>query len=401
MYKKLFVLGVLLLLLYCFVYNVYADEFADILQDLAIQTACLGMYSSTQAGAVDTFTNRFIDPPDWYTPPMMASRFADMSGNMTHTITFYGICFDYALFAWYDIQEYKEMYNNAGMKKNEWYIAITLPNDPNTIILYVPAAPDSATRTWNGFPVREVGKHRVRAHDDAKGHAWLWVQHNNGTWYWIDPTWTDNTGYPWWGIVRENKEVQYYPDPYYAVAANYPRQSQSRPNETNNNANNNSFTIWEIGYNYEYNMPLGFFIGLMGLYTTWNFSIPDLSSYEMSYSSYDGDGKISWSDYRDRGLRTYDGFEWILGYKFNIIPDFLKLPVGGGAIHSKELRLYDTLYSSGGIMYTEWYEPPDYDVKFVFEIGLQILFNFFTFGSTYRLKGFKESSFTFNIGLLF
>jgi hypothetical protein len=55
------------------IYDVKADDLANLLQDLAIQTACLGMYSSTEAGVKDYITNRYIDPPDWYTPPMMAS----------------------------------------------------------------------------------------------------------------------------------------------------------------------------------------------------------------------------------------------------------------------------------------------------------------------------------------
>jgi hypothetical protein len=65
---------------------------AEILQDLAVQTACLGMYSSAEAGILDNVTNRYVDPPDWYTPPMMNTRFVEMSGEMTRINTFYGIC---------------------------------------------------------------------------------------------------------------------------------------------------------------------------------------------------------------------------------------------------------------------------------------------------------------------
>ena len=207
-----------------------ADDLANLLQDLAIQTACLGMYSSTEASKRDGVINYYPDPPDWYTPPIMASRFAYMSGERTRTNTFYGICFDYAQFAWDDIKKYQPAYNKAGMKGQQWYIAVAFPGDPNTVILYDPVSPEKATSVLNGVPVREYAHHKVRTHDNVTGHAWLWVQHENGIWYWIDPTWTDNTGYPWWGIVEKDKEVLYYPNPEYCIASDYPRPLP--PNKT-------------------------------------------------------------------------------------------------------------------------------------------------------------------------
>jgi hypothetical protein len=140
----------------------------------------------------------------------------------------------------------------------------------------------------------------------------------------------------------------------------------------------------------------------MGLYYTWNFYLPDLSGYEKNNSNYyDGDGKISRS-HNDRGLRTYEGFEWIVGYKFNIIPGFLMIPIGAGANHSKELRLFNDLFYDGSIYNTKWYSPPDYSINFAFEIGLQIILGkFITIGSTYRVKSFKESFYTINAGIFF
>jgi hypothetical protein len=226
MKRSLFV-GILLLV---FIWTTKADELADLLQDLAIQTACIGMYSATEASKMEGVINRYDDPPDWYTPPLMATRFAQMSGNMTRTNTFYGICFDYAQSAWDDIKKYQSAYNEAGMKDQQWYIAAAFPGDPNTIILYDPVSPENATSYLNGVPVREYARHKIYTHDGTTGHAWLWVQHNNGTWYWIDPTWTDNTGYTWWGMVEKGKEVTYFPDPTYCIASNYPRPPQ--PNET-------------------------------------------------------------------------------------------------------------------------------------------------------------------------
>ena len=95
----------------------YPDSFTNIIQDLAMQTACIGQYSATQAGG-----GWNEDPHDYYTPKMMAERFKKMSGDMTRTTTFYGVCFDYAQFAWDDIKKYQTSYNNAGMKNQEWYL---------------------------------------------------------------------------------------------------------------------------------------------------------------------------------------------------------------------------------------------------------------------------------------
>jgi opacity protein-like surface antigen len=221
-FKKVFCSIVLFLSL---VSAVNADEFTDLLQDLAMQTACIGRSSTAETGVL--VTSRYDDPPDLYDPPMLANRFASMSGNKTRIETFYGVCFDYAQFAYDDIKKYQAAYNKAGMKDKQWYIAGANKGDPYTIILYDPVPPERATTIVNGVYVKEhFPPQRVRTHDDATGHAWLWVQHKNGTWYWIDPTWTDNTGYVWWGIVQNGKEVQFYPDPKYCVASNYPNASK-------------------------------------------------------------------------------------------------------------------------------------------------------------------------------
>ena len=84
---------------------VHADDFTSILQDLAVQTACIGQYSATQAGG--TWSE---DPLDYYKPYLLAERFKKMSGNTTRTITFYGVCFDYAEFAYWDIRDKESLY---------------------------------------------------------------------------------------------------------------------------------------------------------------------------------------------------------------------------------------------------------------------------------------------------
>ena len=285
MKKSLFVVTLFFIL----ISTILADDLADLLQDLAVQTACLGMYSTAQTGRY--VTSRYDDPPDYYTPNIMANRFAKMSGDMTRTITFYGVCFDYAQFAWDDINKYQQTYNKAGMKGSQWYIAVADAGNPYTIILYDPVSRENSTVVSNGVYLKENSRHNVYAHDGASGHSWLWVQHNNGTWYWIDPTWTDNTGYVWWGIVENGREVQYYPDPAYCVASNYPRPGatntgtrssnstyteNTRAGTPNYNPANSSNPFVLAGYNFSLGSPIGFTVGLGWLYTSWN----------MNYSAY-------------------------------------------------------------------------------------------------------------------
>lgn len=205
--------------------SAFADSFTDAIQDLAIQTACLGMYSMTEAGG-----GWHDDPHDYYTPQMMAERFAEMSGNMTRTATFYGVCFDYAQCAWEDIENYKGWYNKQGMYEGQFWLAWDYNNDPNTIELGSPAKSSSAaTKIMNGVPIktyssslRSVKTHRQNNGKGprATGHAWLWIERADGVWFWIDPTWTDNTGYVVYGYVSNDEEIQCRPDRDFCI--NYP-----------------------------------------------------------------------------------------------------------------------------------------------------------------------------------
>jgi hypothetical protein len=373
--------------------TISADDLADLLQDLAVQTACLGRYSTAQTGVY--IVSRYDDPPDYYDPPMLANRFATMSGDMTRTITFYGVCFDYAQFAWDDIKKYQKMYNNAGMKDQQWYIASTKPNDPYTIILYDPVSKEKATVISNGIYIRENSQHKIYAHDGAEGHAWIWVQHKNGTWYWIDPTWTDNTGYVWWGIVQDGEEVQYYPDPDLCVADDFPKPyvasdnyrpntsnsgtqnynptytetpkpEKPKPAPSNNNSGYNNY-IYLLGYNYIPEMPLGFKIGFLGLYASMNFAI------------FTDDPYIKDNPDVDLGL------EILGGYSFNIIKNRLYLLVGAG-VNSTE-------YSYGT---DEWKH------RIALEIGLQPVFFYqYYLSATYRLIDFSKSGFSLGVGLVY
>lgn len=194
----------------------FADSFTDAIQDLAIQTACIGQYSATQAGG-----GWYDDPHDYYTPPMMAERFKDMSGNMTRTDTFYGICFDYAQSAYQDIEKYQSWYNKQGMYENKFWIAGTHENKNLTILQY-PGTKNDHTTVQNGVYViiPSGGELNVKTHDGAIHHAWVWIERADGVQFWIDPTWTDNLGYVVYGYVENGQEVQCRPSRENCI--NYP-----------------------------------------------------------------------------------------------------------------------------------------------------------------------------------
>jgi len=322
------------------VFSISADDLADILQDLAVQTACLGMYSTAQTGVY--VNSRYDDPPDWYTPYMMANRFAAMSGKMTRTNTFYGVCFDYAQFAWDDIKRFRKTYNEAGMKGSEWYIATADGGNPNTIILYDPVSKDNATITSNGIYLREISRHNVYAHDGVSDHAWLWVQHKNGTWYWIDPTWTDNTGYVWWGIVENGKEVRRNPDSNYNVASNYPKSNETNavansgtrspsttPSTTNTSYFPDNFPCLAMGYNYSYKLPIGFTFGL---------NTTDIKFLERFIFYISANCNSYYSDMEINQL------EWVCGISI-ALTNWLRIPVGIGVNHTKFYKpIFDNIY---------------------------------------------------------
>jgi tetratricopeptide (TPR) repeat protein len=183
----------------------FTDDFTDELQWLTAVTACVGQYNMAQTGNYSV-----KDPQDHYRPGHIREWLARQSGNRTVTQTFYGVCFDYAQWAYKAILQDQSRYERLGMKKDGWYIVVS-GDDPRQLTLYDPAAKDQATVLMNGAPLREVSRQNVRAHGNAKNHAWLWVYRNDGVVFWLDPTWTDSSGYVWWGIVQNGEETQTRP----------------------------------------------------------------------------------------------------------------------------------------------------------------------------------------------
>lgn len=154
-----------------------------------------------------------------------------MSGNMTRTTTFYGVCFDYAQFAYDDIKKYKSWYNEQGLYGSSWYIAIAGASG-NSIEIYDPCTREQADIVSNGVYLKRNTIFNTKTHKKSDGsratqHAWIQIKRDDGVWFWIDPTWTDNLGYVVYGYVKNGEEVQLRPDEKYCI--NYPDYLKQLP----------------------------------------------------------------------------------------------------------------------------------------------------------------------------
>ena len=87
----------------------------------------------------------------------------------------------------------------------------TFEDSENIITYRLAEKGETPDTTINRTPVVVYTQNHIKAHDGATGHAWFWVQSTDGTVYWVDPTWTDNSGRPVFGIVRGGKEIQLTP----------------------------------------------------------------------------------------------------------------------------------------------------------------------------------------------
>ncbi|MBR0495651.1 MAG: hypothetical protein IJJ71_05725 [Treponema sp.] len=179
----------------------YDENLAYQLQWLAVKIACKGMYDMAYTGDF-----RAKNPTDYYKTSFIKKYLATNDGKASKgTTLFEGICFDYADFAYQELSDNKKSYSSRIAK---FYMVGTF-KDANDIIAYRLAAKgESSDMTINRTPVVVFSHNNIRAHDAATNHAWFWVQATDGTMYWVDPTWTDNSGRPVYGIVRGGQEIQ-------------------------------------------------------------------------------------------------------------------------------------------------------------------------------------------------
>ena len=84
----------------------------------------------------------------------------------------------------------------------------TFQNSNDMVMYRIAENSEQANSTINDTPVVIFKHQNIKSHDGATSHAWIWIQDINGIVYWVDPTWTDNTGIPYYGIVRDGKEIR-------------------------------------------------------------------------------------------------------------------------------------------------------------------------------------------------
>lgn len=181
----------------------YDTNLANKLQWLAVKIACKGVYDMAYTGDF-----RARNPTDYYKTSFIKSYLAKNDGRASKgTVLFEGICFDYADFAYQELKDNQKDYPNVA---NFWMVG-TFENSSDIVAYRLAGAGENSTMTINRTPVVVFSHNHILAHDGATNHAWFWVQSTDGTVYWIDPTWTDNTGRPVYGIVRGGKEIQLTP----------------------------------------------------------------------------------------------------------------------------------------------------------------------------------------------
>lgn len=182
----------------------YDADLANQLQWLAVVVACKGEYDMAYTGDFSA-----TNPVDNYTTSFIKKYLASNNGKASRgTPKFEGICFDYADWAYKELSANKSSYSNiAGF----WMVGTF--GDCNDIIRYrIAEYGEHSDMLINGTPVVVFNHNRIKAHSNATHHAWFWVQSTDGTVYWIDPTWTDNSGRPVYGIVRNGQEIELEPD---------------------------------------------------------------------------------------------------------------------------------------------------------------------------------------------
>ncbi|MBR5932393.1 MAG: hypothetical protein IK002_00245 [Treponema sp.] len=178
----------------------YDKNLAYQLQWLAVKIACKGVYDMAYTGDF-----RASNPVDYYKTSFIKNYLATNDGRASKgTTLFEGICFDYADFAYQELSSRKSEYPGI---VGFWMVGTT--SDSSDIIVYkIADSGEKSNMTINQTPVVVFTHNRIASHGNVKNHAWVWVQSTDGTMYWVDPTWTDNTGKPVYGIVRGGQEIQ-------------------------------------------------------------------------------------------------------------------------------------------------------------------------------------------------
>ena len=233
MKKTIFNIAILFITTSVFAQTV--NDFERLLQMKAVETASYGTYILPGSPT----------PYDYYTVSTLNRIPFTNNGQTASTERFNGVCMDYSVWMYKSITENKAIFERHGMSPNQYFIAVSTKNPNDGITLYKLANRNNSDIRINNYYLKRHRHLSATPHDNNTNHAWIIIQHNNGTLYWVDPTWTDNTGRVVFGTIINNKEVSKKPiENLCVIQNNLPPPSGSY-----------------VGYYTDFYIPL-FFIGI-------------------------------------------------------------------------------------------------------------------------------------------
>jgi len=172
----------------------------------------------------------------------------------------------------------------------------------------------------------------------------------------------------------------------------------------------NGLTLF--GYTYSPDKPLGFSLGVFGIYTSFGFAVPnwgDNPKVGSSNSDSTGYSTVFPPDYNSSPIlnQKFEIVDWVIGYNVTILPTVLYMPIGVGTEAVKEWRLQRLLDQDGNdrgypFHTPEWNPAPQWETLFLFEVGLLFRIPFLNFApylyGTYRNIGTNKHSFSIGVG---
>lgn len=375
----------------------FADEFVDRIQLITFITACAGQYSAIQAGYD---SNKVIG--NYYTPEMYADGFKSMSGNRTSTQLFYGICTDYAFAEWNYINRYKTSLMNIGMKEDGFFIVDVNKEKPNIIQLFRPVIDDGTESNYvlNGIEMVKVSEIQAQPHENVTNHAWIWIQKNNDEWYWMDPTFSDNTGYIHFGQVINGKEIYLESNPKYAInTQKNSQETEEKRTYSEYNKKQNDFDYYtDLLKSHKTKLPTsysyydfqenrdGLFISVSNFFNNNGLTVPQNYQIDLLFAINYSDN-FYWGTNIEYSTKTFDAqifnqlaVNAVLGVAFTF--DFLQFYIDGN------IGLYNSntnLTPKEGISnISEYLKYSDYGIKTKGRIGISLIGELFSIGIFYE-----------------
>jgi hypothetical protein len=230
---------------------------------------------------------------------------------------------------------------------------------------------------------------------------WYWSSTERSSWntYSYDQSFKDGK------MDYHSKTDRCYVRPIRQVPG--PNTARSSANSSDSDGYEKPF--FEVGYNYVYDIPLGFSLGLstgpLFCYTAWNIYVPKWGDHQKDNDlTYNSDNKINGSGFSDKKNITTEGFEWSVGGAIDLYgkdgEHTVFMPIGIGGRHKKEWRSFDKKDDNGILENTKWHGPSDWDSKLVLEAGIRLnTFRIYLSGTYRSYDFFKEHGFSVGAGI--